>query len=250
MFICNNHVMTTIEAGYGLIYLTPNQMVDFAGGEAVVRFDMSTLRTSSRDWVDLWVTPYEDNLALPLDDGVDLNGPPRRAVHVRMGWGGHTNFIGEVYRNFAATPLPLVDDVDMEALFAPSAMNREPFELRISRTRVRFGLPNRNGWWLDSSIADLGWTRGVVQLGHHTYIADKGCLRFNEATGRYDDVPTARAPTPGTGTMCGSSRRYHSRSCARTAATWTRRAHRPRRSRARRRPAHTCASGASAWRFR
>ena len=131
VFICNNHVMTTIEAGYGLIYLTPNQMVDFAGGEAVVRFDMSTLRTSSRDWVDLWVTPYEDNLALPLDDGVDLNGPPRRAVHVRMGWNRQSIFTGEVYREFVPTYLTIQRHDGIEAILIPSAVDREPFELRI-----------------------------------------------------------------------------------------------------------------------
>ena len=39
--------MTSINAsGYGVIYLTPDQMVDFSAGEAVVRFDMSTFRTS------------------------------------------------------------------------------------------------------------------------------------------------------------------------------------------------------------
>ena len=40
------------------------------------RSPTSTLRTSLRDWFDIWVTPHEDNLELPLDDwlNVDLNG--------------------------------------------------------------------------------------------------------------------------------------------------------------------------------
>ena len=60
-------------------------MVDFSGGEAVVRFDLSTLRTSPRDWVDIWLTPYEDHLQLPLDNWLpDLTGEPSRSVHLRM----------------------------------------------------------------------------------------------------------------------------------------------------------------------
>ena len=58
VFHCRNHVMTAIKAtGYGVIYLTPNHLVDFSTGESVVRFDLSTLRTSDRDWVDFWITP-------------------------------------------------------------------------------------------------------------------------------------------------------------------------------------------------
>jgi hypothetical protein len=51
----------------------------------VVRFDLSTLRTSSRDWVDLWLTPYDDHLQLPLEAWLpDLTGEPRRSVHLKM----------------------------------------------------------------------------------------------------------------------------------------------------------------------
>ena len=189
VFVCNNHVMTVIEAGYGVVYLTPDQLVDFSTDEAVVRFDMSTLRTSTRDWVDLWVTPYEENLALPLDEGTDLNGPPRRAVHLKMGWGGSTFFAGTVFREFAPTGLTLHNVGGIENVLTPSATQREPFELRLSRTRVRFGLPNRNMWWVDQAVSDLGWTRGVIQFGHHTYIAEKGCIQFNPTTGGYDGAP-------------------------------------------------------------
>ena len=57
VFQCNDHVMTSIQAdGYGLIVLTPNQLVDFSSGEAVVRFDMSTFRSSPRDWVSVWLS--------------------------------------------------------------------------------------------------------------------------------------------------------------------------------------------------
>jgi hypothetical protein len=194
VFQCNDHVMTTISSGYGIVYLTPNGMVDFGDGEASIRFDLSTLRSSARDWIDLWVTPYGENLALPLDDGVDLSGPPRRAVHIRMRWNGLTFFDGEVYRNFMPTHLAPLREDGFETLLTPSAAVREPFELRISRTRVRFGMPSRNMWWLDNPISDLGWTQGVVQLGHHTYSAEKLCVAFNTATREYDEVRLPDCP--------------------------------------------------------
>ena len=86
VFVCRDHVMTAIKAGgYGLIYLTPNQLVDFGAGEAVVKFDVSTLRTSQRDWIDLWITPFNENLQFALDEFLpDGNGNPRNAIHLRM----------------------------------------------------------------------------------------------------------------------------------------------------------------------
>lgn len=106
VFQCNNHVMTAIQAeGYGLIVLTPNQLVDFSSGEAVVRFDMSTFRSSGRDWVSLWLSPWEDQIPLPLPEWLpDLNGEPRRGVHVTMAGGrGVTGFNGFTIRDFLAT---------------------------------------------------------------------------------------------------------------------------------------------------
>jgi hypothetical protein len=50
VFLCRDHLMTAIRGdGYAAIYLTPNHMLDFSAGEAILRFDMSTLRTSDGD---------------------------------------------------------------------------------------------------------------------------------------------------------------------------------------------------------
>ena len=74
VYLCNNHLMTAINAsGYGLIYLTPSQMVDLSGGEAAITFNLSTLRTSVRDWVDIWLTPYDEHLQLPLDNSCRIS---------------------------------------------------------------------------------------------------------------------------------------------------------------------------------
>lgn len=180
VFSCRDHLMTAIsDDGYGLVYLTPDRMVDFSTGEAVVRFDMSTLRTSHRDWVDLWITPYGDNLAAPLEDWLpDLNGRPRNAIHVRMdSFNGGSVFKAHLYRNGVETELsgPGAGWDAYESHLTPSAVTRSTFELRISRTHVTFSMPSVGLTWVDDNVAALGWTKGVVQLGHHSYNPTKDC---------------------------------------------------------------------------
>ena len=182
VFQCRNHIMTAIQAeGYGAIYLTPNQLVDLSQGEAVIRFDLSTLRTSNRDWVDLWISPYADHLQLPLDEGVDLQGRPRHAIHIRMAQAGARNeltfFRAAVVRDFAETILP-ANVTPYEQMLTPDAARRDTFELRLSRTHVRFGMPQYNLWWVDTAMPELAWQQGVVQFGHHSYNPTKcegGC---------------------------------------------------------------------------
>jgi hypothetical protein len=178
VYICRDHVMTAINAeGYGVIYLTPAHMVDFSSGEAVIRFDLSTERTSERDWIDLWISPYEEHLQLPLTSWLpDLSGEPRNAVQIEMGsFNGNTNFKANVVRNFTTTVVDGTWWLGYEEYFTPSARQRETFELRISRNHIKFGMPKYNLWWIDEAITPLNWTQGVVQFGHHSYNPTKDC---------------------------------------------------------------------------
>jgi len=190
VYQCRNHVMTAIKAeGYGMIYLTPNHMVDFSQGPATIRFDVSTLRTSLRDWIDLWITPYEDNLQIPLQTdiaSVDASGPPRRAVHVLMDLTGNFFHIS-VYQNFQLTRYR-GDYTPYDSVLTPDARRRDTFELQISRTRVKFGMPSYNLYWVDTTIPDLGWDHGVVQLGHHSYNPLKDCSTCKPGTWHWDNV--------------------------------------------------------------
>jgi hypothetical protein len=169
VYQCRDHVMTAINgADYALIYLTPNQMVDFSQGEAVIKFDMSTLRTSLRDWIDVWISPFEDNVQLALDIGPDLQGPPRRGIQIKMENFGRTGFFAQVYNGFNGTRLP-GRNVAYETFLVPDGARRDTFELRISKTHLRFGMPQYNQWWVDTNMPALNWTTGVVQFGHHSY---------------------------------------------------------------------------------
>jgi hypothetical protein len=170
--------MTAINArGYGEIVLTPDHMIDFAGGETTISFDLSTLRTSYRDWVDIWITPFEDNLVLPLNAlTVDLQGPPARGIHVKMDQFNGTVFRANVMDNFKSVALPSRDGKSLERLVgSPSAVNRTTFELKISPTHLKFGAPKLGYNWVDTSLTALKWTRGIVQLAHHSYNPTKDC---------------------------------------------------------------------------
>jgi hypothetical protein len=191
VFHCNGHIMTSINAGgYGVIYLTPNQMVDFSGGEAVVRFDLSTLRTSPRDWVDIWLTPYEDQLQLPLDNWLpDLTGEPWRSVHLRMDSNNDLSiFKGFVFRGRTSEDLKIRTWGGYESVVTPSAVRRDTIELRISRTSLKLGMPDYNFWWIDTKMADLGWDRAVVQFGHHSYSPFKCDGQCAPNTWHWDNV--------------------------------------------------------------
>jgi hypothetical protein len=178
VFSCRDHMMTALNAGgYGVIYLTPNYQVDFTDGPATIRFDVSTLRSSQRDWIDLYVSPMEDHLQLALPEWLpDLSGEPKRAVKVDMStFNGDTPFSVDVIRNHKSTRLDGLWWVGYEEYLEPSAKTRTTFELQISRTHIKFGMPDYDFWWVDEEIEPLDWTVGVVQLGHHSYNPTKDC---------------------------------------------------------------------------
>ena len=181
VYNAKEHLMTAINApSYGMVYLTPDVLVDLQQGEATVRFDMSTLRTARRDWIDLWITPWEDNLQLPLDDDLpDVHGTPRRGIHLRMDTfnaqvPGSTAvdwsfFRTEVFEDYAVRERFDDEVLGYEDVLVPDPRRRETFELQLSRTHVRFGMPDYGLWWVDEDIAPLDWDKGVIQFGHHSY---------------------------------------------------------------------------------
>ena len=173
--------MTAINAsGYGVIYLTPNQLLDISAGGAV-SFDISTAKLSQRDWWDVWVTPYAENLALPFDDGeVDLAGMPRNAVHVSIESGEGAPLITAVRNGVGTTYNHGWDTTPAGANIVAGtneAAVRQPFKITLSRTHIKVErLASTTGaaiTFFDRDIADLGWSQGVVQFGHHSYNSTK-----------------------------------------------------------------------------
>jgi hypothetical protein len=164
-YVCLHHMMTAVNGtDYGAIYLTPPAMLDFAT-EGTVSWMNSTLLTSDRDWQDLWITPYAQNLATPLYDWLpDLQGEPATSVHITRDF-GRPGWLINVVRNHVSTQIAtLTEPADLPRTQA----GMTAYELRLTRTGLRFGLPERN-LWVTASFADLGFTTGVVQFGHHSY---------------------------------------------------------------------------------
>jgi hypothetical protein len=212
VYLCRDHLMTALNASsYGVIYLTPDRMVDFSGGTATIRFDMSTLRTSGRDWVSLWITPYEDNLQLPGPEWLvpSLQGLPRNAIHVEMvSSDGGTAFRAYVIGDFVSQEIEGAWWITYDSVLEPDARRRDTFELQISATRVRFGMPEYDLQWIDSAIEPLDWDRGVVQLGHHSYNPTKedGCgAECHPNTWHWDNIEIDSALPF---TMLRADRRY------------------------------------------
>lgn len=200
VFLCRNHMMTSVNhEGYGAVYFTPNHMIDFSQGEATFRFDMSTIRTSTRDWVDFWVTPYEDNLVAPIQEGEDpYSSEPRRAIQILNGnCGGNTgcfafskvinNHIGTLIRDLPGGNGTANSEASLESALAKhgfrgDAARRDTFELKLSRNHIKFCMtsinttPPRpvNECFIDHPIPALNWDKGIVQLAQHAYNPTKG----------------------------------------------------------------------------
>lgn len=196
VYRCRDHMMTALNASdYGMIYLTPDHLVDFRDGTATIAFDVSTARTSVRDWWDVWITPYDDHLQLPLDLGTDVDaaGPPRRSLHVTLGTENqmHATIYDEfepvTFDGWPEDNVPGDPFTGYETFLDPDPARRDRFEIQLSADHLRVGMPDYDFWWIDTDIPPLDWSAGVVQFGHHSYNPTKDCHVVNNPTPPVDD---------------------------------------------------------------
>ena len=179
VYHCANHVMTSLRADdYGLIALTPPSLVDFSSGEATIRFDLSTLSVSGRDWFGIVIQPWNDQLPLPISSSLpDLNGFGRSAIVIDLNSGA---MCPKVYREFQVTEGKNKFAgtcqwwKSLEDVITPSAQTRQTIQVTISKNRVRVEMPEVGLVWDDMAIADLDWNQGVVSFLHHSYTPFKG----------------------------------------------------------------------------
>lgn len=201
VFICNNHAMTAINAGgYGVIYLTPNKLVNFCGAPGVVTWDMSTEIMSKRDWPDVWISPWSGHLAAPFSSGeVDLQGGPLTTMHMDMNNSEYAP-VPHVMRDgstlasragWQGTPLQtgIIAGTNQAAV-------RQTFKITVTRTSFRFERLASNTAsglvYFDVSHADVGFCEGVVQFGHHSYNPQKDNSGV-PATWHWDNVDVSPA---------------------------------------------------------
>ncbi len=215
VFICRDHVMTAIngEAGYSVIYLTPNRLFDFSQGGSVT-FDISTERMSVRDWWDVLITPYGDNLALPLlsdlSQGVDLQGPPMNTIHIGTD-NGEGSPVLKVIRNGSEQGYQSSWAVQPPsagvAAGTNQAVTRQTMKLTIANGRMKFErlasatAPALVFW---DVAATVPFTSGIVQFGHHSYTPEKDGAGV-PGTWHWDNITLSNS-TPFT--MIKADRRY------------------------------------------
>jgi hypothetical protein len=198
VFICNNHLMTGINGqGYGEITFTPAQLVDWSTGTASITWRMSTLRTSCRDWLSFNLMPFMDNLQFTDGFGVDLYGEPKNEIQINDGASCPSAFAGTDIRNFAGAGIAGPGG-SVESVVPQSSTVRSRFELDVSSTHVRFGMPDSNVWFVDGNLASpLPYTQAVFQFEQHSYTPDKECTPtpiFCQAnTWHWSDVTISKA---------------------------------------------------------
>lgn len=205
-YICsgNAHGMTGINCpGTCAIYLTPDHLIDISAGTAIFRFDMSSLRFSARDWIDIWIGPPNTHLQAFGQDGIE----PRDGIVISMEnqnpghastaainpHPGNTRFVGRgVFNNHVRTGITETDapgyetflrypgdsaacryeggrlPLDAQGYCHSSAVQRETFEVQLSKTHLRVGMPTHNVWWIDTAIS-LDWNAGMIELNHRSY---------------------------------------------------------------------------------
>ena len=177
VFICRDHLMTAIaDDGFGSIMLTPPRLVDFSAG-ATIDFNVSTLQMSQGTWIEMWITPFGENLALPSDNvPPDLSGPPKDAIHIAIN--EPTSPGVYEFNNFnqsQVTPTAWQAYSDIITPSIQSAVNRTHFQVQLSRTHVKYGAigvggTTNNFTWTDGDLpVPLSWSQGVIQLEAASY---------------------------------------------------------------------------------
>ena len=180
VFICRNHLMTMLNAGgYGVIVMTPSQIADFSG-QVSIDWSVTTLRTTTRDWLEINVTPFSENLVAPADTSQDLEGEPLDTVNCATTDTPPTVWACQVINHGKVTfasgfRSPAVEELLQTNRQTPSATTRTRYQLDLSANHLRLSLPELRANLIDANV-DIPFTSGVVQLSEHDYDVGKDCV--------------------------------------------------------------------------
>lgn len=177
VFACKGHLMTALnDVGYGEVVLTPPALVDFSAGTATIKFDVSTLQFNPSNWVAIWLTPYSDNLAHP-----DVQGSPPNALSFAVTSSAlDATSPGDILQHVNGVRTKIsarAGSLPLNQALAPSGAIRSTYEIDVSTTHIRYGLPTvgTGNWWIDSNIAPLPYNQAVMQIVQYSYNPDKHC---------------------------------------------------------------------------
>lgn len=178
VFLCRDHLMTAVnsdDSGYAVVYLSPAALADWSRERSTIAFDVSTARSTNRDWIDVWLTPWDANMVLPFEGSApDLNGEPRTALHFRL----VNTFAWDILQSPGNRKLAGPSWPDLPVPY--SAKQRDTFTITIGDGVIAMRYLNV-ATGVSRPIAqvplpkDLGFDRAVVQFGHHSYTPSKDC---------------------------------------------------------------------------
>lgn len=200
VFICSSHVMTSLgDTGYGAVYMTPPAVLDFSNGSAALTWEMSTLRTSARDWVDIVITPWAQHSQLAYNNN-DQHIPPDN-LHVTMAgtnvWLAYQRVNGSLTYNGGQGDQQINGDgsTTWDAVLARRGANSSPaarstYEIRTDGTRFSMCmiselLPQGGVFcWINTNLPRpldpaIWHGQATVTLNHRTYNAPKACAEVN-----------------------------------------------------------------------
>jgi hypothetical protein len=179
IFLCANHIMTYPPGQTSAVRLVPNQVLDLSSGEGKVRFDVSTLSLSSRDWLSLFIQDWSTQEQKITDANIpSAQGNPRNAIHIEQGGVSFSSEPGTwAIKGFDADRNqtgPIFQN-SVDAVLTRSAVTRTTFEAIINRNgHVKFWLPTLNYVIAEGNVAPFSWDRGVVTFIHNSYSPEKG----------------------------------------------------------------------------
>jgi hypothetical protein len=189
--------------GYGAVYMVPPALADFSAGAATISFDMSTLRTASRDWVYFTLMPFEGHNKFSYNNNDQAIAPNN--INVKM---AGTNAFFACQRVNGTTPGMGGDcgqdvrvngdsstqytDVQTANGVAPDAARRDSFRIELSATHLKVCITGNNtgqtytykgksGFcWVDSDLPtpldpSIWHGQAVFLMTHVTYNAEKSC---------------------------------------------------------------------------
>jgi hypothetical protein len=189
VFQCNGHVMTSLGiTGYGAVYMFPPAALDFSSGTAIFKWDMSTLRTAARDWVDFVIMPVDQRHIFAYNN-IDQHIPPDN-IHIQLAGGSNVFLVSQHVAG--GSDVPISGDTNtswnmVQAAQNPSlgedAARRDTFQVELSSTHLRvciignntgqsYTYQGRQGFcWVDTNLptplsSSVWYNQAVVQLDH------------------------------------------------------------------------------------
>jgi hypothetical protein len=184
-FICKGHMMTAINGGgnafvgYGAVYFAPAQLLDWSQVPANLSWKVSTQRQSTRDWWQVNLTPFDQNMVYPLTGDVAYQGEPPTGLEIDL---DNTNNCGQgtfgsilrVYTISGGNRQEITQQAAcIEGAVGSSAQLRSQFQVSISGNHLKVFLPGTSSVWYDGPL-QLPFQQAVVQFSHHSYNPGKG----------------------------------------------------------------------------